>query len=134
MFIYSINNNHIAVTSTCIDSILLVSFLCYVLYLANLFTFVSYIQTNTFHTIFFCNCVNACTMYVLRQFIFHVCISCVYISTPVCLGRKYTIYMKILHKLPPYVFYVEYYCTFMYVHIYESSDICTTWTKSPSSP
>ena len=135
MFIYSINNNHIAVTSACIDSILSVSFLCYALYLTNLFTFVSYIQTNTFHTIFSCNCVNTCTMHVLKQFINHICISCVciylhlyvYVENTQYIWRSYT-------KYPQYVFYVEYYCTLIYVHIYESSDIGTTWAKSPSSP
>ena len=57
-------------------------------------------------------------MYVVKQFISHICISCVYISTPVCLGRKYTIYMKVLHKLPPYVFYVDTYYTSIYIHVY----------------
>ena len=73
-------------------------------------------------------------MYVVKQFIAHICTPSAYmydyqyiqVENTQNIWRSYT-------KYPPYVFYVEYYCTFMYVHMYESSEIGTTWTKSPSS-
>ena len=66
---------------------------------------------SSFHACKRCNTgINVCVfldssiqynhMYVLWQFINHICIYGVYIPTPVCLGRKQTKYMKVLHKVP----------------------------------